>query len=265
MRSIYYTLLLLMMLASACSGFEQSEKRRIRQCNEKEGKIFRLSGESLFSFAPIERKELEIYPWEVRESLEFPRITKEFFRCHGSQHHPHKVVESENKEIEIYDCNGIDEHGLVMKGGKEYVHTCFLELLNMLQDTFHQRVVITSGHRCPKHDRFINGYGKEKVTSYQIGAAVDFYVEGQEENSYRVIEKVMNFFCRDKKSQFTKKGEDCWRNHEVIITLNPKTTPRNDDNLHPYPYITIELRYDREDKKPIVPTWRQAHYGYKRN
>lgn len=39
---------------------------------------------------------------------------------------------------------------------------------------------------------------------------------------------------------------------------------RNLDNQHPYPYVTLQVRYDRATGQPVSYTWKQANQGYRR-
>ena len=43
-----------------------------------------------------------------------------------------------------------------------------------------------------------------------------------------------------------------WQNKEILIKLYQKDEGRDLDNRHPHPYISIQVRYDRDRGEPVV-------------
>jgi len=114
-------------------------------------------------------------------------------------------------------------------------------------------VVITSGHRCPTHNLYVDPSKKNRVSKHLMGAEVDFYVEEMEYEPLTVI-GILEEFLKER-SAFK----------EVIITYHPIEEKRNSDNQHGFPYITIEVKYDREKKQPVHFSWHQGYNGFHRS
>jgi hypothetical protein len=55
-----------------------------------------------------------------------------------------------------------------------------------------------------------------------------------------------------------------WYNKEILIKLYLKNEGRDFDNRHPYPYVSIQVRFDRELNEKVVCSWQKAFNGYKR-
>ena len=53
-----------------------------------------------------------------------------------------------------------------------------------------------------------------------------------------------------------------WYNKEVAITLYQETEGRDFDNSHSYPYISIQVRYDKDNRRPVQYNWHQAQNGF---
>jgi hypothetical protein len=216
----------------------------------------------------------DLYPWENEAHL--PRITKEFFRCKGSSLNP-PLLDGESV-TPILDCEGGGRHGLPIFGKKEGVYPILLDLLNYLQKKTGRRAIITCGHRCPSH----NGYaepGKDSVASkHQIGAEVDFYIQGMEDQPLEVIQLLMHYYQETPSvskskdwvefQRYTKPDSKVlvapWFNREIFIKLYQKHEGRDRDNRHPYPYISLQVRYDSAEQKPVLFNWEKAHNGYPR-
>jgi len=49
-----------------------------------------------------------------------------------------------------------------------------------------------------------------------------------------------------------------WFNKEIFIKILESHEGRDPDNLHAFPYISLQVRYDRALKKRVVFTWEQA-------
>ena len=100
-----------------------------------------------------------------------------------------------------------------------------------------------------------------------IGAEVDFYIQGLENSPETAIHLLMEFYktaplYRGKKeyeeflatkNQTPTSPTPPWYNKEIMIKLYKKTEGRDFDNNHPYPYISIQVRFDR-DKNSGSPT-----------
>lgn len=267
--------ILLSCLAIGCSSLQKSEEDRIRKLNCQSEKIYRHHDEHYFDINEVTWKEREKYPWEENYVGSHFRITKEFFRCKGSFTHPKIVVAKEgSKETEIVDCGGIDKHGLPFRDGVEFIYPILIDLLNYVQEKCQAKVVITSGHRCPIHNAYVDPSKANATSKHQIGAEVDFYVEGYEERPIEVVKWLMQFY-REKgevgyfqflkcQKQSSKGKHPGWYNKEVALQIHEKEEGRDFDNRHPYPYITIEVRYDRDREEKVQYSWQIANSGYLR-
>jgi len=251
-----------------CSGLEQSEQTRIRKFNEKGEYIYRESDEHQFDVAPPRRQAPEYYPWEGDYTGSFPKITKEFFRCKGSTQNPARLITKENGEKErLFDCSGA--HSLFVVDEQEFVYPILSELLNRVQKETGKRVVITSGHRCPKHNTFADESKENRTSKHMIGAEVDFYVQGMEEEPKKIIEILLNYYKKGKEFEGKEKYQEFKLYHgptnvsitplfnkEVFIKHFQKNEGRDLDNRHSFPYISIQVRYDRDSQKKS-----QLHLG----
>ncbi|KPK32820.1 MAG: hypothetical protein AMS24_03030 [Chlamydiae bacterium SM23_39] len=196
----------------------------------------------------------ENYPWE-KEISKLVAITDEDMRCKGSKLNPSII---ENDEI-FNDCEG-KNHSLPVINGKEGVYPILLEILNYIQYKTKKRVVVTSGYRCPKHNRYIRA---NKRSKHIIGAAVDFYVKDMENEYEKIVDLIFNFYKEKKryslKKEFlflqSKNRTDVkikpWYNKEIFIKLYLEKEGRNLDNKHRYPYISIQVRFDLEKGKEV--------------
>jgi hypothetical protein len=259
---------LLLLFLSSCSRMEQSEKEKIRRQNCKAEVIYRNHNEKLYPTStpcPVLRNP---YPWESESNL--PRITKDFFRCKGSPLNP-PLVDASGL---LTDCDGGGRHGLPIIRGKEGVYPILIDLLNFLQKRTGKRVVITCGHRCPLHNAYADPSKENRVSKHQIGAEVDFYVQGMEDRPQEVVGLLMQYFQEtpryknDKENQEFKRFEKSeltvqpWMNKEILIKLFQKTEGRDADNRHPHPYLSIQVRYDRETAERVIYDWAKANQGY---
>lgn len=262
-------------LLIGCSGMEQAERAKVRKSNCVEEPIFRRQGDYFYEAKEIVHVPRSLYPWETESRL--PRITKEFFRCKGSTLNPPVIdVHDPNRIEPLTDCGGYTSHGLPIIHGKEGVYPILIELLNYVQKKTKKRVVITCGHRCPLHNRYADPSEANQTSKHQIGAEVDFYVQGMEERPQEVVGVLMQYFQERgplpkekegiafKKLSSSNSGADSWMNREVLIQLYPKGEGRDGDNRHPHPYICIQARFDAKQKEPIVYSWSRAHQGYPR-
>ena len=111
-----------------------------------------------------------------------------------------------------------------------------------------------------------------------IGAEVDFYVRGQEDQPMKIVEMLMNYYkehpsFKNKReyvlfSRYEKEDTGVsvfpWYNKEIFIKLYQKDEGRDFDNKHPYPYIGIQVRHDRELGQRVSYTWEKAYQNYHR-
>lgn len=242
---------------------EESENEKLRRLNCKAEPIYRSHTDTFASNRPLEHIPRSPYPWE--SDIKLPRITKEFFRCKGSP-----IADSS-------DCEGSSRHGLPIIHGKENVYPILLDLLNYVQKKTGKRVIVTCGHRCPIHNTYADPSKENQLSKHQIGAEVDFYVQGMEERPQEIAGILMQYFQdnpaykKDKESQEFKRLESSdvaiqpWYNKEILIKLFQKQEGRDIDNHHPHPYLSIQVRYDREGKEKVAYNWAKAHQGYPRS
>ena len=246
---------------------EQSEREKLRRLNCKGESIYRNQGDLFYPIAAPAHTPRSPYPWESETNL--PRITKDFFRCKGSPLNA-------SMEGGIGDCEGCSRHGLPIIHGKENVYPILIELLNYIQKKTGKRVVITCGHRCPTHNTYADPSKENQVSKHQIGAEVDFYVQGMEERPQEVAGLIMQYFQEtpayksDKESQEFKRltptelTTQPWMNKEILIKLFQKHEGRDADNRHPHPYLSIQVRYDQGTKERVIYEWAKANQGYPR-
>lgn len=238
--------------------------------------IYRLHDEYLFSAAPPQKMPLPIYPWEEGKTGNLPKITKEYFRCKGSSlNPPHPYTTKKGEVLKAIDCNGTARHGLPMRQEKEFIYPIFLELLNHLQAKTGKRVVITSGHRCAEHNLYVNP--DDPYSKHQIGAEVSFYLQGLEDRPDQVVKLIQSFYTENPKykdlkdyitfKRFEKPTDTYtqpWYNKEIYIKLYSKKEGRNFDNRHPYPYLSLQVRHDRDLNERVIYDWRIANQCYQR-
>ena len=257
-------LLLIVSTLISCSGLEKSEQKKVRTQNLVISPIQRQSDETLFNFPPTSLKKRESYPWEARHVGKHLRITKECFRGQGNILSPPIQIHRQKDFIYHQDCGGIEMHSLPLKNGEEYIYPILIELLNFLQERLDQRVIITCGHRCPMHNLYADPSKKGQTSKHLIGAEVDFYVEGFEQNPQAVLDTLFSYYKEPmlRTITLTEASTPSWYNKEVAITLFHALEGRDFDNDHPYPYISIQVRYDREANRTVQYNWHRAHNGY---
>lgn len=252
-----------LLCCAGCGPFKKEvnrDKLKGEYINNKEGEI-------LFTSPPPVVRIPRKYPWTKKEMGGFFKITKDFFRCRGDTTHPLVIKEnSDGKKINIRDCVGGEKHGLPVRDGKEFIYPCLIDLLNFIQEKTKKKVVITTGHRCPVHNAYVDGSSTNKSSRHMLGAEVDFYVQGMEKEPEKIISLLQTFYKENpdynKEPDYTtfQRGDAekynitvaPWQNKEILIKLNLEQENRDFDNSHPYPYITIVVRYDRENKTKIL-------------
>ncbi len=219
------------------------------------------------------------YPWEGVYSGSHLKITKEHLRCRGARHAPLKEgVGEDGAKFALFDCGGPRSHSLPCREGKEEVYPILLELLNWVQDKSGKRVIVTCGHRCPAHNTYSDPTTFNQTSKHLIGAEVDFYVQGLERQPEEVVALLLRYyeatpwysgksayqtFHRYEKED-TNVSIPPWYNKEVFIKLYQPNEGRDLDNTHPYPYLSIQVRYDRARECPVTYTWKEAFRGYRR-
>ena len=252
-----FTFVFLLLLLSSCGSVEKKPHKQ----NLKGEHLFRHHDEYFFTPPPPLPRTRETYPWETKYVGGFPRITKEFFRCKGNPLNPVVVQERGEKEPFYYrDCRGGGRHGLPLREGEEYIYPCLLHLLNYVQEKTGKRVVITTGHRCPTHNTFCDYTPYNWGSKHMLGAEVDFYVEGMEEHPEEDLELLMSYYEGDPDyEEFVRYSQEglnvstppCY-NKEVFIKLYLPDEGRDLDNQHPYPYLGILVRFDRELERRVT-------------
>jgi hypothetical protein len=151
------------------------------------------------------------------------------------------------------DCDG--KHGLPIIHGQEGVYPVLIELLNEVQRLTGHRVIITSGHRCPAHNTYVNPSKENRVSKHQIGAEVDFYVQGMEESAEEVVQLLLPVVLPPLQEQRNR----VWGNKEILIKIS---RIEDLDHQHPYESITVQVLMDRDTKERVSYEWRKAHLDY---
>ncbi len=215
--------------------------------------IERHHGELLF--LPTEALEVTApcYPWRAESERTHPPITKEYFRCRGSHVNSIRVVEGDKGKLYLEDCGGMADHSLPLRNGKEFIYPILIELLNKVQESTGKKVVITSGHRCPLHNSYIDPSPKNSKSKHQLGAAVTFYVEGLQNQPQEVLKRILSHYPE------LQQEEDGWGNKELTIRIYWMHEGRDADNDHPYPYLSVEVRFDKSSNQRVEYSWKKAH------
>lgn len=255
----------------SCSSSDEPFSLTSRR-NVKGEYIYRQDAEHFFSPPLPHHLPATSYPWDRAGNLQ--PITKEYFRCRGSALNPPLEEEGEGGKVKIYDCDGESSHGLPMRDGVEFVYPLLIELFNYLQEATGERVVITSGHRCPAHNRYVDPSKENLYSKHMVGGEVSFYVEGYEYRPHAVVELLKSFYAEEESRELslfrryeggsTNVRTAPWYNKEIFIKLFEGDEGRDFDNSHPYPYIAIQLRYDRDRGEKVSYSWKEANSGYLR-
>ncbi len=266
-----------LLLLASCSGFEDSEYQRIRKSNETGEYIYRQAGDTQFKIPPSYSKEVQKYAWDQNEPGQSPRLTKEYFRCRGNTTNPaHMDLDKKGEVVRHADCGGPGTHSLPLREGHEFIYPTLLELVNYVQTKTGHHLVITSGHRCPTHNAYVDPSPANQFSKHMIGAEVDFYVEGLQDKPTTIVQILMDYykdarFQGKREYQFVRYEKDDtgvatrpWYNKEIFIKVYQKNEGRNFDNRHPYPYISVQVRYDVETQQKINYSWDLAFKNYMR-
>lgn len=258
---------------------EQSEQEKLRRQNAKGEFIYRSHDEYRYALRPPKHRVREKYPWEKAYIGKHAKITKEYFRCKGSSlNPPHIDHKDPARPANYFDCGGPQKHSLPLKGDQEFVYPILVDLLNYVQAKTSCKVVITCGHRCPVHNAYADNSTYNQNSKHMLGAEVDFYMQGMEGKPEEIIRLLMEYYREtplykgDKQylefERLTKGvlnvSTPPWFNKEILIKLYRKEEGRDFDNRHPYPYISIQVRFDRESNEKVVGSWQKAFNGYRR-
>lgn len=254
---------LLMLFLTAC---ERQSERPILQSGEY---IIRSKQEFRF-IPPSQNYQAPVpHPWHIPSAT---RINQYHFRCKGSVGNSAITIEKEEGKICQFDCEGSLRHSLPIREDKEFIYPILVDLLNYLQDTTGHSVVITSGHRCPDHNTYVDSSPSNQFSKHQIGAEVDFYVEGMETAPLKVIDCIQKYYSKKNEAEVFKRYEKedvlirtkPWYNKEIFIKLYQSDEGRNFDNRHAFPYISIQVRWDRDKQEKVNYSWQKAFYGFQR-
>jgi len=253
-------------------GCSQSQRNTPKAKVEK---ILRSNNDSYFKSKDLQKNTLDLYPYE-EETAGFFKISKEFFRCKGNPLNPERVDTSNPDNVKVYlDCIGPNKHSLPLINGKEGVYPVLIDILNFIQRKTKKRVVITCAHRCPKHNSYADISNIAKTSKHMIGAEVDFYVQGLENSPLKIMDLIFDFYKEDSRyrgnaeyEKFIQYQKDTdvstppWHNKEIFVKLYQYNEGRDFNNRHPYPYICIQVLYDRASKQKVNYSWEKAHRGY---
>lgn len=264
---------------SGCSGLEQSEHDNLRRMNTQGEFIHRAHNETYYTLETPTQKKRELYPWEEAYTGAHAKVTKEYFRCKGSSSNPPHINQKDPAQSHNYfDCGGFQKHSLPMRDGKEFIYPILLDLLNEVQAKTGGKVVITCGHRCPVHNAYADSSSYNQNSKHMIGAEVDFYVQGLESRPEEVIQILMRYYRENPLYQADKTYTEFsrletkdlnvstppWYNKEILIKLYHKQEGRDLDNRHPYPYLSLQVRFDRELNEKVICNWQKAFNCYHR-
>lgn len=272
--SFLFVCIIQLVFAVGCS----SSKPNSSSPNLRGEYIYRHHTDSLVQIEPISPQKREPYPWENRQAGDFPKITKDFFRCKGSGLNPVRLVQKDKELIRYYDCGGPQKHSLPLRDQKEFIYPILIDLLNYIQIKTNKRVVITCGHCCPDHNLYIDSSPANQTSKHLIGAEVDFYVQGLEQQPEKVVDLILAYYRETPKYKGLKDYEEFkrydkedikistqpWYNKEIFVKLFRKTEGRDFDNRHPYSYLSIQVRYDWDLEEKVNYSWDKAFRNFHR-
>ncbi len=255
-------------------------KEKTKKPAQKGEYIYRQQNERHYKISKPERQlQDSSAPWKSTFTGNHFKITKEFFRCKGSSLNPVRLECKEGQEItRYYDCGGAEKHSLPLRDGKEYICPILIDILNFIQEKTGKRVVITCGHRCPDHNLYADPSAANRQSKHMLGAEVDFYVQGLEEQTEIVLNTIQEYYqhqtrYKDLKEYLiferyekadTNVSTPPWYNKELFIKIFKKNEGRDFDNRHPYPYISLQVRFDITKNERVVYSWEKAYHNYMR-
>jgi hypothetical protein len=259
-------------LFASCSRIEKAEEEKIKRRNCKTEVIYRSHEDRFYPIAPPSHVARAPYPWEIEGKI--PKITREYFRCKGNPTNPHLPGVKEGAPI--VDCEGRSRHGLPIFAGEEGVYPVLIDLLNFIQKKTMKRVIVTCGHRCPAHNIYADPTPENRTSKHQIGAEVDFYVQGMEDRPIEIVGLIMQYYQENPNyknmndyllfQRYDKKDTNTsvapWFNKEIFVKLFQKNEGRDLDNRHPHAYISLQVRFDKDKKERVIYDWARANKGY---
>lgn len=225
---------------------------------KESAKASSIGEKSSWELPPIRSQPRPRYPWSERYDSPLLPITSAHFQCRGSSLHPPILYKSDET---LFDCNGAHEHSLPLGEDGDLIPHELIEVLNYVQRTANKPLHITAGHRCPKHQRYVNPSYKAQFSKHLIGAEVTFYVE--DEPASRLVELIQSFYKnhpllkKDSRyttfERYTKSDTDVstlpWYNRELFIKLYQSHEGRDLDNSHELPYVSIQVRFNRRGER----------------
>jgi hypothetical protein len=93
-----------------------------------------------------------------------------------------------------------------------------------------------------------------------IGLLMQYYHENP---TYKNEKEFLEFKRYDKAD--SRVAIQPWFNKEIFIKLYQKNEGRDADNRHPHPYLSIQVRYDRDRKERVLYDWNKANQNYHRS
>src|SRR3990172_327163 len=193
--NLWRALLLSAVLLAGCSGLEKSEQEKLRRNNAQGELIYRHHNEVLYPLETPRHRIREKYPWEESGIGKFPKVTKEHFRCRGSSlNPPHADHKDHSRPMNFFDCGGFQKHSLPLRNYKKFFYSVFLDLLNYVQSKTHHNLIVTCGHRCPVHNSYADNSTYNQASKHMIGAEVDFYVQGMEQQPEAIVKIIMDYY-----------------------------------------------------------------------
>lgn len=277
MRIFHFLTFILLTCLISCSD---SENSGLNIQNSSGEYIYRTHNEFSFNVPPPEIHQPEAYPWEKKQVGNFPKITKDFFRCKGSHLNPPRIIDEKGQALRHYDCGGSEKHSLPLRDQKEFIYPILMDLVNYIQIKTGKKVIITAGHRCPEHNTYNDPSPANQYSKHMMGAEVSFYVQGLEEKAETLPPLIQTYYSeaakykdlKDRKNytEFQRYDKESdvvtppWFNKEIFIKLYKKKEGRNFDNRHPYAYISIQVRFDAELQEKVTYSWDKAFRNYLR-
>lgn len=277
-KCIYFSCFLLMTCFLASCSIEDKSFFSSAQGPVQGEYIYRKQDEFFFQVEAPALVERKAYPWEEKIYGNYSKITKDFFRCKGSSLNPVRFVQVNGAMQRFYDCGGPQKHSLPLRDQKEFIFPVLIDLLNYIQMKTGKRVVITCGHCCPDHQAYLDPSSASQCSKHLLGAEVDFYVQEMEEQPEKVIDLILAYYRETPKYQGLKEFEEFkrykseegglsttpWYNKELFIKVLSRHEGRDFDNRHPYPYMSIQVRYDWDLQEKVIYSWEKANRNFLR-
>ncbi len=239
--------------------------------------IFRQHDDPPIAIEPTVMQEPFNYPWETLDTQissenrqektstnnttqDLTKINKYSFRCKGNLLNPLRPLSEHNEIMYAFDCGGSQRHKLPLKDNKEFIYPILIDLLNYLQQKTKKPIIITCGHCCCEHFIYAGLRKSAHNSKHLIGAEVDFYVRGMEYSPEIIVEHIFSYYKENLLYKNMKefinferhiKNENNlkiipWYNKEIFVKILQTNEGRDFDNSHAYPYINIQVRFDRD-------------------